>query len=100
MCPLDPKPTCKNCKIHCYAPENRAKIAGKSAAIVTPFEDNDPQMADPLVAFLEKSLQYLQMNAVGTLRVPGVTERGDVLSKQDCLDEAFALGKRLACGCS
>ncbi len=26
MCPLDPKPTCKNCKIHCYAPENRAKI--------------------------------------------------------------------------
>jgi hypothetical protein len=26
LCPLDPKPTCKNCKIHCYAPENRAKI--------------------------------------------------------------------------
>ena len=26
LCPLHPKPTCKNCKIHCYAPENRAKI--------------------------------------------------------------------------
>lgn len=26
MCPLDPKPTCKNCEIHCYAPENRARI--------------------------------------------------------------------------
>jgi hypothetical protein len=26
LCPLDPKPTCKNCEIHCYAPENRAKI--------------------------------------------------------------------------
>lgn len=26
LCPFVPKPTCKNCKIHCYAPENRAKI--------------------------------------------------------------------------
>ena len=26
VCPLDPKPTCKNCKIHCYKPEQRAKI--------------------------------------------------------------------------
>ena len=26
LCPLDPKPTCKKCEIHCYAPENRAKI--------------------------------------------------------------------------
>ena len=26
LCPLDPKPSCKNCKIHCYAPEQRKKI--------------------------------------------------------------------------
>ena len=26
VCPLDPKPTCKNCEIHCYLPEQRAKI--------------------------------------------------------------------------
>ncbi len=25
-CPLDPKPKCKNCKIHCYKPEMRLKI--------------------------------------------------------------------------
>jgi predicted amidophosphoribosyltransferase len=25
-CPLDPKPKCKNCKIHCYKPEYRQKI--------------------------------------------------------------------------
>jgi len=25
-CPLDPKPKCKDCKIHCYKPEMRAKI--------------------------------------------------------------------------
>lgn len=25
-CPHDPKPTCKNCPTHCYAPEYRAQI--------------------------------------------------------------------------
>jgi len=25
-CPLDPKPTCKDCPIHCYKPERRAEI--------------------------------------------------------------------------
>ncbi|MCA1928018.1 MAG: nitrous oxide-stimulated promoter family protein [Calditerrivibrio sp.] len=25
-CPLDPKPKCKDCKIHCYKPEMRDKI--------------------------------------------------------------------------
>ena len=25
-CPLDPKPTCKSCHIHCYTPEQRQKI--------------------------------------------------------------------------
>lgn len=26
VCPLDSKPTCKNCHIHCYMPEMRDKI--------------------------------------------------------------------------
>jgi len=25
-CPLDPKPACKNCHVHCYSGEYRAKI--------------------------------------------------------------------------
>lgn len=25
-CPLDPKPSCKHCKIHCYSKEYRARI--------------------------------------------------------------------------
>ena len=25
-CPLDPKPQCKHCKVHCYKPEKRQKI--------------------------------------------------------------------------
>lgn len=26
LCPLDPKPTCKRCHVHCYTPEYREKI--------------------------------------------------------------------------
>ncbi|HZV82152.1 MAG TPA: nitrous oxide-stimulated promoter family protein [Geobacteraceae bacterium] len=26
LCPLDPKPACKNCHIHCYGPAYRQKI--------------------------------------------------------------------------
>ena len=26
QCPLDPKPTCKDCRIHCYSKEYRARI--------------------------------------------------------------------------
>jgi uncharacterized paraquat-inducible protein A len=25
-CPLDPKPTCKSCHVHCYTPEQRRKV--------------------------------------------------------------------------
>ncbi len=25
-CPLDPKPSCRVCPVHCYSPENREKI--------------------------------------------------------------------------
>jgi hypothetical protein len=28
LCPQDPKPSCKNCEIHCYIPEMRARIRG------------------------------------------------------------------------
>ena len=26
LCPLEPKPACKKCRIHCYGPEYRQKI--------------------------------------------------------------------------
>jgi len=26
LCPQDPKPSCKDCKIHCYRPEMRVRI--------------------------------------------------------------------------
>ena len=49
-----------------------------------------------LVKFFEKSLKYLEMNLIGKILVPGVSRRGDILRKEDRLEEAFKLGKRLA----
>jgi hypothetical protein len=44
----------------------------------------------------EKSFAYLQMKLLGQVIVPGVGDRGDVLAKEEALNEAHALGQRLA----
>lgn len=82
--------------VYFNCPKNRAKIRGKSAVIAVPFEENNPQTASLLVKFFEKSLKYLEMNLIGKILVPGVSRRGDILRKEDRLEEAFKLGRRLA----
>ena len=77
-------------------PENRAKIKGKKAAIVIPFEEENPDTAKPVVEFFEKSIGYLEMKLAGRIVVGGVGARGDVLKKPDWLNEAYKLGRRLA----
>jgi multimeric flavodoxin WrbA len=67
--------------VYFNCPENRAKIKGKSAAIAVPYEEENPETAEPVVTFFEKSLAYLEMNLIGKVVVPGVSDRGDVLQK-------------------
>jgi len=76
-------------------PENRPKIRGKSAVVAIPYEEEDPATGAAVAAFFEKCLRYLEMNLVGKIVVPGVTEKGDVLKKKQCLDQAFEIGRRL-----
>lgn len=76
--------------------ENRAKIRGKAAVIAVPFEDETLETADLVVAFFEKSFQYLEMNLVGKIIVPEVSRKGDILEKEASLEEGIELGKRLA----
>lgn len=76
--------------------QNREKIRGKSAVIAVPFEENNPQTASLLVKFFEKSLKYLEMKVIGKIMVPGVSSSGDILRKEDRLEEAFKLGTKLA----
>jgi len=77
-------------------PENRVKIRGKSAVIAVPFEEEDPQATTLLLAFFEKCFEYLEMNLVGRIIVPGVSGKGDILEKGDRLEEGYELGRRLA----
>ncbi|MBN1253650.1 MAG: flavodoxin family protein [Deltaproteobacteria bacterium] len=81
--------------VYFNCPEHRVKIRGKPAVLAVPFEEEDPQTAALLRAFFEKSLRYLEMNLIGTLLVPGVSEKGDILEKADRLKEAYDLGRRL-----
>jgi len=82
--------------VYFNCPENRAKIKGKSAIIAVPFEEENPETAALSVAFFEKCFRYLQMNLIAKVIVPGVSRRGEILAKRDCLEEARKLGKRVA----
>ena len=82
--------------VYFNCPQNRARIKGKPAVIAVPFEEEDPETVAPLVAFFEKCFEYLQMNLVGKVIVPGVSHKGDILGKQTRLEEAYDFGKRLA----
>jgi len=82
--------------VYFNCPESRPMIRGKRAALVVPFEDTDLEAAAPLVAMFERSFAYLEMELTGTLLVPGVGKKGDVLEHPDQLQAAHALGQRLA----
>jgi multimeric flavodoxin WrbA len=82
--------------VYFNCPENRAKIKGKEAAIVIPFEDEDEETGRFVASFFEKSFNYLEMKLAGKIIVPGVGEHGQVLKKEDSLHQAYELGRRLA----
>ncbi|MFA5054722.1 MAG: flavodoxin family protein [Dehalococcoidia bacterium] len=82
--------------IYFNCPGNRPKIAGKAAVIASPFEDTDMDTAAPLLAFFEKCFDYLEMKPAGRILVPGVAAKGDILAKNDALEEAYRLGSKLA----
>jgi multimeric flavodoxin WrbA len=82
--------------VYFNCPENRAKIKGKSAILVVPFEDEDIETATPLLQMFEKSLDYLEVKLIERFIVPGVTKKGEVIEKTDIMKTCYALGRKLA----
>jgi multimeric flavodoxin WrbA len=82
--------------VYFNCPENRMKIKGKPAVLAVPFEEENLETATLLKAFFEKSLQYLEMNLIGTILVPGVSRKGEIIEKEDKLQKGYELGRRLA----
>ena len=82
--------------VYFNCPKNRPKIRGKSAVIAVPFEEENHEMARPVVEFFQKCLDYLEMNLVGKIIVPGVGARGEIRHKTGHLQQAYELGQVLA----
>ena len=82
--------------VYFNCPKNRPKIRGKSAVIAVPFEEENIEMARPVVEFFQKCLDYLEMNLLGKIIVPGVSARGEIRHKEKSLQEAYELGQSLA----
>jgi len=78
--------------VYFNCPENRPQVRGKAAALVIPFEEEDPAAAELLVAMFERSLAWLEMRLIGTLLAPGVAAKGEVWERPDRLAEAQKLG--------
>jgi multimeric flavodoxin WrbA len=82
--------------VYFNCPENRKMISGKPAILAVPCEEADPAAAALVKAMFEKSLEYLEMNLIGTIIAPGVTKRGEIIKKQKILKEAYNLGIKFA----
>jgi len=81
--------------VYFNCPENRKKIWGKRAAIAVPFEEESDETAELVVAFFERCIEYLEMELVGKVLVPGVTRKGEIIEKVAKLKEGYELGKTL-----
>lgn len=81
--------------VYFNCPEHRALVRGKRAAVVVPFEEEDPAMAAGVLEMLRKSCGYLELELAGTLTVPGVTRRGEVAEQAAVLAQARELGRKL-----
>ena len=77
------------------SPNNMPKIKGKSAVLVIPFQEKNLEIATPIVKMFEKSFRYIKMEIVEKLIVPGVFRKGDVLKKQDVLEQAKKIGAEI-----
>ncbi len=75
---------------------NRPMIRGKRAAVAIVLEETHEPTWRPVVEFFEKSLAYLEMKPAGTIIVPGVGKKGEILDHPERLEEAFRLGSALA----
>ncbi len=75
---------------------NRPMVRGKRAAVAVVLEETHEQTWRPVVEFFEKSLAYLEMELAGTIVVPGVGSKGEILQQPERLEEAYRLGRRLA----
>lgn len=75
---------------------NRSMVRGKQAVVAVVLEEASEGTWRPVIEFFEKSLSYLEMKSAGTIVVPGVGNKGEILKHPERLEEAYRLGNLLA----
>ena len=76
-------------------PQGRALIKGKDAILVTAYEEDRPEAAEPLVRMFELSFDYLGLRFIDRRIVSGVGPKGAVLQKPEALTRAYEIGRAL-----
>lgn len=77
-------------------PQGSSMKDGKKAILVTAYEEESTEAAEPLVKAFELSFAYLGWELVNKLIVPGVGPKGAVSEKTGTLKSAYLIGKWLA----
>jgi len=82
--------------VYFNCPENRKHIQGKIATYVIPFEDLDLVTARPVEDFFHRCFDYLELEFIKGIVVPGVNAKGEVSRLGAVMDEAYILGQNIA----
>jgi len=77
-------------------PEGRPLIRGKSALLVSAWEEKGMQAAEPMVRSFEMGFRYLELKFEGSLLLDEMGPVGAATDRPGALESAQALGRSLA----
>jgi multimeric flavodoxin WrbA len=77
-------------------PQGRPAVEGKAGILVSAYEEEGPEAAEPLVKMFELGFKYLGIRFIDRLIVDGVGPKGAILSKPAALERAAEIGRGLA----
>jgi len=77
-------------------PQGRPLIKGKDAVLVTAYEEEGPEAAEPLIRMFELSFRYLGMRFIDRLVVDGTGPKGAVPANSRALERAAEIGRAIA----
>ena len=76
-------------------PQGRPSVEGKAGILVSAYEEEGPEAAEPLVRMFELGFKYLGIRFIDRLIVDGLGPKGAVLSKPAALERAAGIGRGL-----
>jgi multimeric flavodoxin WrbA len=76
-------------------PQGRPLIEGRGAILVTAYEEEGPQAAEPLVRMFELSFRYLGLRFLDRIVIDRLGPKGAVFDRPEALEAAYRVGRGL-----